>query len=71
MYFDKESVKERGLIWNGYHLPYNPDLVDRAKAMRKKMTKAEFKVWYDFLKNFSYRVLRQKPIDHFIVDLLL
>jgi very-short-patch-repair endonuclease len=51
-----------------FHLPYNPDLIARAKELRKNMTPAEKKLWYQYLKSFRYRVLRQRPIDHFIVD---
>ncbi|MEB3191709.1 MAG: endonuclease domain-containing protein [Snowella sp.] len=51
-----------------FHLPYNPQLVERAKHLRKNMTIAEQKLWKNYLKNFKYRVLRQRPIDHFIVD---
>lgn len=50
------------------HLPYNKNLVPRAKELRKNMTKAEKKLWYDYLRNFQYRVHRQRPIDNFIVD---
>ena len=32
------------------------------------MTKAEKKLWYDYLRNFQFRVHRQRPIDNFIVD---
>ena len=32
------------------------------------MTRAEKKIWFDFLKNSEYRFLRQRPIDNFIVD---
>ncbi len=32
------------------------------------MTLAEKKIWYQYLRNFQYRVLRQRPIDNFIVD---
>lgn len=32
------------------------------------MTKAEKKLWYEFLRHFKYRVLRQRPIDNYIVD---
>ncbi len=67
-YFDKESVRKRGLTWNGSHLPYNSNNVDNARAMRKEMTPAEKKLWYGFLRNFKYRVLRQRPIDHYIAD---
>lgn len=58
----------QGLITNGNSLPYNPKLVERAREMRKSMTDAEKKLWFGFLRNFKYRVLRQRPIDHFIVD---
>jgi very-short-patch-repair endonuclease len=51
-----------------FHLPYNPKLIDRARELRKNLTPAERKLWYEYLRNFKYRVLRQRPIDHFIVD---
>ncbi|WP_414552100.1 endonuclease domain-containing protein [Anabaena sp. CCY 0017] len=53
---------------SNFHLPYNPQLVERAKTLRKNMTKAEKKLWYDYLKTFQFRVHRQRPIDNFIVD---
>jgi very-short-patch-repair endonuclease len=51
-----------------YHLPYNSNLVERARELRKNMTKAERKLWYEYLRNFPLRVHRQRPIDRFIVD---
>ncbi|MEG3844318.1 endonuclease domain-containing protein [Microcoleus sp. herbarium14] len=36
--------------------------------MRKNPTPSEKKLWQDFLRNFPLRVLRQIPIDNFIVD---
>ena len=56
------------LTTTNYHLPYNPALVARAKELRKNMTPAEKKLWHHYLKKFKFRVLRQRPIDHFIVD---
>ena len=32
------------------------------------MTKEERHLWYDFLRNYPVRFLRQKVIDHYIVD---
>jgi len=32
------------------------------------MTLAEKRLWYNYLRFFKYRVLRQRPIDNFIVD---
>lgn len=59
---------EKGLLYTGFHLPYNPKLVQRAKDLRKNMTLAEKRIWYDYFRNFKFRVLKQRPIDHFIVD---
>jgi very-short-patch-repair endonuclease len=53
---------------NPQHLPYNPDLVPRAKELRKNMTPAERKLWNEYLRTFPYRVHRQRPINHYIVD---
>jgi very-short-patch-repair endonuclease len=60
--------KEYGLVKTGFHLPYNPKLIDRAREMRKNPTEAEKKMWNEYLKNFQFKVLRQRPIDNYIVD---
>jgi very-short-patch-repair endonuclease len=51
-----------------FYLPYDAALVPRAKELRTNMTTAEKKLWYGYLKTFKFKVLRQRPIDHFIVD---
>jgi very-short-patch-repair endonuclease len=51
-----------------FHLPYNDNLIELARNMRQNPTPAERKLWYEYLRNVSVRVLRQKPIDRFIVD---
>ncbi|NEQ39942.1 MAG: endonuclease domain-containing protein [Okeania sp. SIO3I5] len=51
-----------------YFLPYNPELVERAKEMRKNPTPAERKLWQEYLREFPLKMWRQKPIDNFIVD---
>jgi very-short-patch-repair endonuclease len=51
-----------------FHLPYNPKLISIAKQMRQNPTPAEKKLWQNYLRNFPVRVLRQRPIDNFIVD---
>jgi very-short-patch-repair endonuclease len=66
--FIQDDLRARGLVWNGHHLPYNPNLVERARLMRKNMTEPEKRLWYGCLKDFPYRVLRQRPIDNYIVD---
>jgi len=60
--------KDRSLITTGFHLPYNPKLVERAREMRQNPTDAEKKLWYSFLRTFNHRVLRQRPINNYIVD---
>ncbi|MDJ0596037.1 MAG: endonuclease domain-containing protein [Pleurocapsa sp. MO_226.B13] len=61
-------MSNRDRNFNNFHLPYNPDLVAKARELRKNMTPAEKKLWYDYLRNFKFRVLRQRPIASFIVD---
>lgn len=50
-----------------YFLPYNSQLIEKAKEMRKNPTPAERKLW-GFLRTFPIKMWRQKPIDNFIVD---
>ncbi|MBQ8669644.1 MAG: endonuclease domain-containing protein [Oscillospiraceae bacterium] len=47
---------------------HNPALTQNAQKLRKNMTKEERRMWYDFLKNYPMRFLRQKVIDDYIVD---
>ena len=47
------------------HNKYNVPL---ARMLRKNMTKEEKHLWYDFLRNYEVRFLRQKPIGDYIVD---
>jgi len=47
---------------------HNPELTENAKKLRKNMTKEERHLWYDFLRNYPVRFLRQKVIDQYIVD---
>ena len=47
---------------------HNSKLTENAKELRKNMTKEEKHLWYDFLKNYSVRFLRQKVIDDYIAD---
>lgn len=47
---------------------YNPKLKDRARRLRKSMTRQERHLWYDFLRDYPVRIYRQRSIDWFIVD---
>ncbi len=52
----------------GTERKHNTSLTDRAKILRKNMTKEERHLWYDFLRAYPIRFLRQKVIDDYIVD---
>mgnify|MGYP006373636101 CR=1 FL=1 len=47
---------------------HNKNLVENAKNLRKNMTKEEKHLWYDFLKNYPVKFLRQKIIGNYITD---
>ena len=52
-------------------IPYDKNLVSRARELRYKATEAEKIFWDKILKNkklSNLKFTRQKPIDHFIVD---
>lgn len=65
---DKRLLKQRGLITSGYHLPYNPKLKEAARQLRRNLTEPEKRIWFGVLRRLEYPVLRQKPLDNFIVD---
>ena len=47
---------------------HNSKLTNLARALRKNMTPEEKHLWYDFLKTYHVRFLKQKVIDNYIVD---
>ena len=47
---------------------HNSDLTENARKLRKDMTPQERHLWYDFLRTYRPRFLRQKVIDGYIVD---
>ena len=47
---------------------YNRWLLPAARELRKNMTKEERHLWYDFLKAYPTRFIRQKIIGKYIVD---
>ena len=49
-------------------LPYEENIIHRAKDLRKNMTPQEKKLWYQYLNKYPIRFQRQKSIDRFIVD---
>ena len=47
---------------------HNPALTQRARELRKNMTREDKRLWYQFLRTHPLRFLRQKVIDNYIVD---
>ena len=47
---------------------HNKQLVPLAKQLRKEMTKEERHLWYDFLRSYPVRFLRQKVLGKYIAD---
>ena len=47
---------------------HNKDIVPVAKMLRKDMTKEEKHLWYDFLRKYSVRFMRQRVMGKYVVD---
>ena len=47
---------------------HNKPLVGNARTLRKNMTKEERHLWYDFLRDYPIKFLRQKILGKYIVD---
>jgi len=47
---------------------HNPALTLPARELRKNMTKQERHLWYDFLRHYPVKILRQKVIGKYIAD---
>jgi len=54
--------------WKILNQMNNPGLKGNAQKLRREMTKEERRLWYDFLKQLSVTVNRQKVIGRYIVD---
>ena len=47
---------------------HSKSLVANARSLRKNLTKEERHLWYDFLRSYQPRFLRQKILGRYIVD---
>lgn len=47
---------------------HNKQLVPLARRLRKEMTKEEKHLWYDFLRTYPIRFLRQKVLGKYVAD---
>ena len=49
-------------------VPYNKNLKINARELRRNMTAAEKKMWFEYLKGHNYRFVRQKAIGNYVLD---
>ena len=61
----KGGAEGGGIVMEHKH---NKEIVPTAKMLRKNMTKEEKHLWYDFLRTYPTRFVRQKVIANYIVD---
>ena len=47
---------------------HNKQLVPLARQLRKNMTREESHLWYDFLRSYPVRFVRQKIVGKYIAD---
>ena len=50
------------------YIKYNKNLKESSRELRRKSTKQEMRIWYDYLSKYPIRFQRQKPIAEYIVD---
>ncbi|MCL5991501.1 MAG: endonuclease domain-containing protein [Bacteroidetes bacterium] len=62
------KYKPSGLVSKAGCIPYNPELIRRSRELRNNLTKAEKKIWKDYLRYHRLIFHRQKILDHYIVD---
>ena len=51
--------------------PYNKELTQCAKELRKNMTPEEKHLWYDFLRFLPMTVKRQQVVGNYILDFFI
>ena len=44
------------------------DMTPLARTLRKNMTRQERRLWYDYLRSYPVRFMRQRPMGNYIVD---
>ena len=49
-------------------LPRNSNNLTHARSLRKNMTDAERKLWYEYLRPCPYKFTRQKSVGPYILD---
>ncbi|MFA5916834.1 MAG: TatD family hydrolase [Candidatus Gracilibacteria bacterium] len=50
------------------YIPYNKELKEKSRELRKNITNAEKKIRYNFLNSIGINITKQKPLLNYIVD---
>jgi very-short-patch-repair endonuclease len=50
------------------YVSYRPGLKPRARSLRGDPTRAERKIWFEFLRTLPHKFTRQKPLGRYIAD---
>ena len=57
-----------GMALRGSYLPYRRKLVGQSRVLRRALTPAEKRLWFDFLRHFPAKFTRQKPLGNYVAD---
>jgi len=52
----------------GSYLPYRRKLVAHSRSLRRALTPAEKRLWFDFLRHLPAKFTRQKPVGEYVAD---
>ena len=50
------------------YVPYQSRLIPRARELRRDLSPAERKLWYEFLSGLPHKFTRQKPLGRYVAD---
>jgi very-short-patch-repair endonuclease len=69
-YLQSNGISTKGLIFSDLYLPYNPNLKNNSRNLRKAGNLSEVLLWKELRadKFLGYSFYRQKPILNYIVD---
>ena len=57
-----------GMALRGSCLPYHRKLVAHSRVLRRALTPAEKRLWFDFLRHLPAKFTRQKPLGDYVAD---
>jgi very-short-patch-repair endonuclease len=52
----------------GRYRPYRRKLVRNARLLRRDLTPAERRLWFEFLRDYPQKFTRQKPLGAYVAD---